>query len=139
MQRRGRSAWGVGRFWEGHPTSRAQTLRFSCTCHSRKGGQGRGSDLSSVPLSLPSASVRSISSFISKLRERASLLPPSSSPPLSPDLFPLSCLCPCTSEPARLCWVYFCLSSLSLSTEVCVCLIIGRRELFFLFCFLSDE
>lgn len=81
---------------KGHPTSRAQTLRFSCTCHSRKGGQGRGSDLSSVPLSLPSASVRSISSFISKLYGKGiTFAPPHHPSPRSLPSFP--CLCPCTS------------------------------------------
>ena len=74
------------------------------------------------------------SSFISELRERALNLPPlllATPLPWFP-LPPLSCLSPCTSEPAHFCWIYFCLSfSLSLSTEVCVCLIIGRRDLFF--------
>ena len=85
------------------------------------------------------------SSFLFKLRERVLNLP-SSLPHLRFPLpsFPLpSPLFPLFPDFTHVCWVYFCLSfSLSLSTEVCVCLIIGRRDLFFFsfaFCFLSDE
>lgn len=80
------------------------------------------------------------SSFLFKLRERVLNLP-SSLPHLRFPLpsFPLpSPVFPLFPDFTHVCWVYFCLSfSLSLSTEVCVCLIIGRRDLFFfLFCFL---
>lgn len=51
-------------------------VRFRCTCHSGKGGRGRGSDLSAVPLASPLPRSGPSSSFISKLREGALNLHP---------------------------------------------------------------
>lgn len=80
--------------------------------------------------------------FLFKLRERVLHFPPPPSPPhplsLPPSpFFPLASLT-LPPEPSHSRCVWFCLSSsfsLSLSTEVCVCLIIGRRGLFFFFFF----